>query len=69
MTLHFFVFLQAEAAAEFINRRVPGTRVIPHNCMIQDYDETFYKQFHIIVCGLVSNYRLGKVRLFYVRLG
>jgi ubiquitin-activating enzyme E1 C len=48
------VLLQAEAAAEFINLRVPGTRVIPHNCMIQDYDEAFYKQFHILVCGLDS---------------
>lgn len=45
---------KAEAAAEFINKRVPGTNVIPHNCMIQDYDEGFYKQFHIIVCGLDS---------------
>jgi ubiquitin-activating enzyme E1 C len=48
------VSFQAEVAAEFINRRVPGTRVIPHNCMIQDYDESFYKQFHIVVCGLVG---------------
>jgi ubiquitin-activating enzyme E1 C len=47
------VSFQAEVAAEFINMRVPGTRVIPHNCMIQDYDESFYKQFHIVVCGLV----------------
>jgi len=49
--------LQAEVAAEFINRRVPGTRVVPHVCMIQDYDESFYKQFHVIVCGLVKTCR------------
>ncbi len=45
---------KAEAAAKFINRRVPGTRVTPHNCKIQDYDEDFYRQFHVIVCGLDS---------------
>ena len=25
-----------------------------HYCKIQDYDESFYRQFHIIVCGLDS---------------
>lgn len=41
-------------AAEFINRRIPGTKVVAHNCMIQDFDEQFYRKFQIIVCGLVS---------------
>ena len=45
---------QAEVAAEFINHRVPGTRVTPHNCKIQEKDEDFYRQFHLIICGLDS---------------
>ncbi|KAL7837148.1 hypothetical protein SRHO_G00268590 [Serrasalmus rhombeus] len=45
---------KAEVAADFINRRVPGCRVIPHFKKIQDLDEMFYRQFHIIVCGLDS---------------
>lgn len=45
---------KAEVAAEFINKRVPGADVVPHNCMIQKYDEEFYRKFHLIVCGLDS---------------
>jgi len=45
---------KAEVAAEFINKRIPGTNVIAHNCKIQDYDEDFYTKFHLIVCGLDS---------------
>jgi len=45
---------KAEVAAEFINKRVPGTNVQPHNMKIQDKDEDFYTQFHLIVCGLDS---------------
>ncbi|XP_036415736.1 NEDD8-activating enzyme E1 catalytic subunit isoform X4 [Colossoma macropomum] len=45
---------KAEVAADFINRRVPGCRVVPHFKKIQDLDEMFYRQFHIIVCGLDS---------------
>lgn len=45
---------KAETAAEFINKRVPGTTVTAHNCMIQDYDESFYRCFDIFVCGLDS---------------
>ncbi len=45
---------KAEVAAEFINKRIPGSNVVPHNCMIQDFDEEFYSQFHLIVCGLDS---------------
>lgn len=45
---------KAEVAAKFINTRVAGCQVVPHFCKIQDYDETFYKQFHIVVCGLDS---------------
>ncbi|XP_028680340.1 NEDD8-activating enzyme E1 catalytic subunit isoform X1 [Erpetoichthys calabaricus] len=45
---------KAEVAAEFINSRIPGCNVTPHFKKIQDFDETFYKQFHIVVCGLDS---------------
>merc|ERR1719362_2529827 len=37
---------KAEVAAEFINQRVPGTNVTPHNCKIQEKHEDFYRQFH-----------------------
>ncbi|XP_067643397.1 nedd8-activating enzyme E1 catalytic subunit [Eurosta solidaginis] len=45
---------KAECAARFVNDRVPTCRVTPHFSKIQDYDEHFYSQFHIIVCGLDS---------------
>jgi len=45
---------KAEAAAEFVNARVPGTQCVPHNCKIQDKDDGFYRQFHLIICGLDS---------------
>uniref|UniRef100_A0A3B4AR13 NEDD8-activating enzyme E1 catalytic subunit n=1 Tax=Periophthalmus magnuspinnatus TaxID=409849 RepID=A0A3B4AR13_9GOBI len=45
---------KADVAAEFINNRVPGCEVVPHFKKIQDFDESFYRQFHIIVCGLDS---------------
>lgn len=45
---------KAEVAAKFVNSRVPGCNVIPHCCKIQDKDEDFYRQFHMVVCGLDS---------------
>uniref|UniRef100_A0A4W4EL77 NEDD8-activating enzyme E1C n=1 Tax=Electrophorus electricus TaxID=8005 RepID=A0A4W4EL77_ELEEL len=45
---------KAEVAADFINSRVPGCHVVPHFKKIQEFDESFYRQFHIIVCGLDS---------------
>uniref|UniRef100_A0AAQ5ZAF0 NEDD8-activating enzyme E1 catalytic subunit n=1 Tax=Amphiprion ocellaris TaxID=80972 RepID=A0AAQ5ZAF0_AMPOC len=45
---------KAEVAADFINSRIPGCKVVPHFKKIQDLDESFYRQFHIIVCGLDS---------------
>lgn len=45
---------KANVAAEFINKRIPGCNVTPHYKKIQDYDDTFYRQFHIIICGLDS---------------
>ncbi|GAB0100855.1 Nedd8-activating enzyme E1 catalytic subunit [Sergentomyia squamirostris] len=45
---------KAKCAADFINSRIPGTNVTAHFCKIQDFDEMFYRQFHIVVCGLDS---------------
>lgn len=33
---------------------MPGCNVTPHFCKIQDKDENFYRQFHLILCGLDS---------------
>lgn len=45
---------KAEVAAEFINNRISGCHVKPHFCKIQDFDEDFYRQFNIVICGLDS---------------
>ncbi|XP_023287491.1 NEDD8-activating enzyme E1 catalytic subunit [Orussus abietinus] len=45
---------KADVAARFINARIPGCNVVPHFCKIQDTEDVFYRQFHIIVCGLDS---------------
>ena len=45
---------KAEVAARFVENRVREVKITPHNCRIQDFDEDFYMQFQIIVCGLDS---------------
>ncbi|CAH1784961.1 unnamed protein product [Owenia fusiformis] len=45
---------KADCAAEFINNRVPGCNVTPYYAKIQDFDSSFYRGFHIVVCGLDS---------------
>ncbi|CAG5120245.1 unnamed protein product, partial [Candidula unifasciata] len=45
---------KADVAAAFINARVPGCKVTPNFAKIQDFDESFYRGFHIVVCGLDS---------------
>jgi ubiquitin-activating enzyme E1 C len=45
---------KAEVAARFVEKRVKGVSITPHNCKIQDKDDEFYMQFNIVVCGLDS---------------
>lgn len=45
---------KAATAAKFINARIPGCNVIPHNCEIQAKSEEFYQSFDMIICGLDS---------------
>jgi len=45
---------KAEVAARFVEKRVGGVNITPYNCKIQDFDEDFYMQFQLVVCGLDS---------------
>ncbi|KAG5363740.1 NEDD8-activating enzyme E1 catalytic subunit [Yarrowia sp. B02] len=45
---------KAEVAANFVNKRVKGCHVTPHYAKIQDFDDDFYMQFTLVVCGLDS---------------
>jgi len=47
---------KAETAAKFVNERVPGVKVIPHFCRLEDYDDDFYRKFNIIIAGLDSQH-------------
>ena len=41
-------------AAAFVEKRVKGVKITPHNCKIQDKDEDYYMQFKFVICGLDS---------------
>ena len=43
---------KAEVAAEFVRNRVPGVNIEAHCCKIQEFDESYYSQFKLIVAGL-----------------
>ncbi|CAH8531496.1 unnamed protein product [Schistosoma margrebowiei] len=45
---------KADVAADFIMRRIPTCKVVPHYNKIQDFGAPFYKQFNAVVCGLDS---------------
>eukprot|EP01123_Difflugia_compressa_P011350 TRINITY_DN44_c0_g2_i1.p1 TRINITY_DN44_c0_g2~~TRINITY_DN44_c0_g2_i1.p1 ORF type:complete len:450 (+),score=99.04 TRINITY_DN44_c0_g2_i1:158-1507(+) len=45
---------KAERAAEFINQRVKGVKVVFHHGKIQDKSDDFYMKFHVIISGLDS---------------
>ena len=46
---------KAIVAADYINTKLaPSVQVTPHFCKIQDKDESFYEQFHIVISGLDS---------------
>lgn len=45
---------KAEIAAQRVNNRVPGAKVIPHFCRIEDKPIEFYEDFHLFILGLDS---------------
>ena len=45
---------KAEAAVATLNKKIPGFNYVAHYKKIQDYDEAFYSQFNIVICGLDS---------------
>ena len=43
---------KSEVAAQFIEKRCPGVKVTPYTCMLQDFGDDFYEDFHVIIAGL-----------------
>eukprot|EP01147_Barroeca_monosierra_P002066 gene2066-5125_t len=45
---------KAEVAAKVISQRISGCNVNPHYCRIEEKDQSFYRSFAVVVCGLDS---------------
>ncbi|PPJ60541.1 hypothetical protein CBER1_11294 [Cercospora berteroae] len=45
---------KATVAADFVMKRVPGCKINAYVGKIQDKDDDYYMQFHIVICGLDS---------------
>jgi len=43
---------KAKVAANFVNNRIFGASVKPHHAKIEDFNDDFYRDFHIVVSGL-----------------
>lgn len=43
---------KSEIAAKFVMKRCPGVKISYHTKPIQDFDDEFYSQFHIVIAGL-----------------
>uniref|UniRef100_A0A0N4ZN67 NEDD8-activating enzyme E1 catalytic subunit n=1 Tax=Parastrongyloides trichosuri TaxID=131310 RepID=A0A0N4ZN67_PARTI len=51
---HNIGFYKSDIAAKFIKERFPDCNITSHTCKIQDKSDDFYKNFHLIICGLDS---------------
>lgn len=45
---------KATVAADFVNARVPGVKIVAHFANIVTFDREFYRQFNLVVAGLDS---------------
>lgn len=45
---------KASTAADFVEKRCRGVKIVPHVGKIQDFDDDFYAQFTLVICGLDS---------------
>ncbi|XP_047740261.1 NEDD8-activating enzyme E1 catalytic subunit-like [Hyalella azteca] len=48
------ILRRLEGSTCILSTEVDSCKITPHYCKIQDFDESWYQQFHIIVCGLDS---------------
>ncbi len=59
---------KAVVAAEFITKRISTCKVTPYFNKLQDFDESFYRQFDAVVCGLDSVVARRWINSMLVRL-
>eukprot|EP00761_Pharyngomonas_kirbyi_P010806 gb/GECH01010829.1/.p1 GENE.gb/GECH01010829.1/~~gb/GECH01010829.1/.p1 ORF type:complete len:436 (+),score=116.63 gb/GECH01010829.1/:1-1308(+) len=43
---------KSKVAADFVMKRCPGVNIEAHHGKIQDFDEEYYRQFHVVISGL-----------------